>query len=156
MAIWNTLDISHLFVCIELPELIDMFYLKCNEIMCLHEIESCASLIDGTVFWYAYELWIRILFIFNENFKIILNHHVEIQIIASIIVKKFAGTDDDLPPSHQNRFQRAGRTSGNGRSAPVGSAPLPRIHGDMETQIHLTEQEAYCLVLWAFIWNNTR
>ncbi|KAL5539871.1 hypothetical protein UlMin_043570 [Ulmus minor] len=61
-----------------------------------------------------------------------------------------SGTDDDLPPSHQNRFQRAGRASGNGRSAPVGSAPLPRMHGDMETQIHQIEQEAYCSVLRAF------
>ncbi|KAF4359193.1 hypothetical protein F8388_005302 [Cannabis sativa] len=62
-----------------------------------------------------------------------------------------SGTDDDLPPSHQNRFQRAGRASGNGRSAQVGSAPLPnRIHNDMETQIHLIEQEAYCSVLRAF------
>ncbi|GMY16137.1 protein EMSY-LIKE 3 [Fagus crenata] len=61
-----------------------------------------------------------------------------------------SGTDDDLPPSHQNRFQRAGRTSGNGRSAVVGSAPIPRMHGDMETQIHHIEQEAYCSVLRAF------
>lgn len=62
----------------------------------------------------------------------------------------FAGTDDDLPPSHQNRFQRGGRTSGNGRSAAVGSAPLSRMHGDMEIQIHRIEQEAYCSVLRAF------
>lgn len=62
----------------------------------------------------------------------------------------FTGTDDDLPPSHQNRFQRGGRSSGNGRSAAVGSAPLPRMHGDMETQIHHIEQEAYCSVLRAF------
>ncbi|GMJ00891.1 EMSY-like 3 [Hibiscus trionum] len=62
-----------------------------------------------------------------------------------------SGTDDDLPPSHQNRFQRGGRTAaGNGRSAVAGSAPLPRMHGDMETQIHLIEQEAYCSVLRAF------
>ncbi|KAF5447909.1 hypothetical protein F2P56_033425 [Juglans regia] len=61
-----------------------------------------------------------------------------------------SGTDDDLPPSHQNRFQRAGHTAGNGRSAVVGSAPLPRMHGDMETQIHQIEQEAYCSVLRAF------
>ncbi|XP_024020279.1 protein EMSY-LIKE 3 isoform X1 [Morus notabilis] len=61
-----------------------------------------------------------------------------------------SGTDDDLPPSHQNRFQRGGRASGNGRSAPVGSAQMPRIHGDMETQIHHIEQEAYCSVLRAF------
>ncbi|KAK8543341.1 hypothetical protein V6N12_015896 [Hibiscus sabdariffa] len=71
-----------------------------------------------------------------------------------------SGTDDDLPSSHQNRFQRGGRTAaGNGRSAVVGSvgngrsavAHLPRIHGgDMETQIHLIEQEAYSSVLRAF------
>ncbi|ONH99204.1 hypothetical protein PRUPE_6G017900 [Prunus persica] len=61
-----------------------------------------------------------------------------------------SGTDDDLPPSHQNRFQRGGRSSGNGRSAAVGSASLPRMHGDMETQIHHIEQEAYCSVLRAF------
>ncbi|KAG4113356.1 hypothetical protein ERO13_D13G218600v2 [Gossypium hirsutum] len=70
-----------------------------------------------------------------------------------------SGTDDDLPSSHQNRFQRGGRTAaGNGRSTVVGSmgngrsavAPLPRIHGDMETQIHLIEQEAYSSVLRAF------
>ncbi|XVF04614.1 hypothetical protein REPUB_Repub05bG0099400 [Reevesia pubescens] len=62
-----------------------------------------------------------------------------------------SGTDDDLPPSHQNRFQRGGRTAaGNGRSAVLGSAPLPRMHGDMETQIHLIEQEAYSSVLRAF------
>lgn len=61
-----------------------------------------------------------------------------------------SGTDDDLPPSHQNRFQRARQTTGNGRSALVGSASLPRMHGDMETQIHHIEQEAYCSVLRAF------
>ncbi|XVF69721.1 hypothetical protein PTKIN_Ptkin11bG0104900 [Pterospermum kingtungense] len=50
-----------------------------------------------------------------------------------------------------NRFQRGGRSAaGNGRSAVVGSAPLPRMHGDMETQIHIIEQEAYCSVLRAF------
>ncbi|XP_039030957.1 protein EMSY-LIKE 3-like [Hibiscus syriacus] len=71
-----------------------------------------------------------------------------------------SGTDDDIPSSHQNRFQRGGRTAaGNGRPAVVGSvgngrsavAPLPRIHGDdMETQLHLIEQEAYSSVLRAF------
>lgn len=61
-----------------------------------------------------------------------------------------SGTDDDLPPSHQNRFQRGSHTAGNGRSAVVGSASLPRMHGDMETQIHHIEQEAYCSVLRAF------
>lgn len=61
-----------------------------------------------------------------------------------------SGTDDDLPPSHQNRYQRGGRASGNGRSTVVGSGPFPRMHGDMETQIHLIEQEAYSSVLRAF------
>ncbi|KAB1221101.1 hypothetical protein CJ030_MR3G024346 [Morella rubra] len=61
-----------------------------------------------------------------------------------------SGTDDDLPPSHQNRYQRAGHAAGNGRAALLGSAPLPRVHGDMETQIHHIEQDAYCSVLRAF------
>lgn len=62
-----------------------------------------------------------------------------------------AGTDDDLPPSHQNRIPRGGRVAGNGRP-PVGSVPYPRMHGDadMETQIHQLEQEAYSSVLRAF------
>lgn len=62
-----------------------------------------------------------------------------------------AGTDDDLPPTHQNRIPRGGRVSGNGRSA-VGSTPYPRVYGeiDMETQIHQFEQEAYSSVLRAF------
>ncbi|CAL0328725.1 unnamed protein product [Lupinus luteus] len=34
------------------------------------------------------------------------------------------GTDDDLPPTHQNRIPRGGRLAGNGRSA-VGSLPYP-------------------------------
>ncbi|KAE8660321.1 Protein EMSY-LIKE 3 [Hibiscus syriacus] len=67
------------------------------------------------------------------------------------VLSDSSGTDDDLPPSHQNRFQRGSRSAaGNGRSAVAGSAPLPRMHGDMETQIHLIEQEAYCSVLRAF------
>ncbi|KAF2317645.1 hypothetical protein GH714_039471 [Hevea brasiliensis] len=61
-----------------------------------------------------------------------------------------SGTDDDLPPSHRNRFQSGVRPAGNGRSAAVGSASLPRVHGDMETQIHNIEQEAYTSVLRAF------
>ncbi|KAL5765083.1 hypothetical protein ACOSP7_017379 [Xanthoceras sorbifolium] len=61
-----------------------------------------------------------------------------------------SGTDDDLPPSHQNRFQRGGRPAGNGRSAVVGPPPLPRVHNDMETQIHHIEQEAYSSILRAF------
>lgn len=62
-----------------------------------------------------------------------------------------AGTDDDLPPSHQNRIPRGGRVAGNGRP-PVASVPYPRMHGDadMETQIHQLEQEAYSSVLRAF------
>ncbi|KAK2379218.1 hypothetical protein P8452_35738 [Trifolium repens] len=62
-----------------------------------------------------------------------------------------SGTDDDLPPTHQNRIPRGGRLAGNGRSA-VGSIPYPRVYGeiDMETQIHQLEQEAYSSVLRAF------
>ncbi|XP_056165335.1 protein EMSY-LIKE 3 isoform X3 [Syzygium oleosum] len=60
-----------------------------------------------------------------------------------------SGTDDDLPPTH-NRFQRGARTAGNPRSNFVGPPLLPSVHGDMETQIHNIEQEAYCSVLRAF------
>ncbi|XP_019168128.1 PREDICTED: protein EMSY-LIKE 3-like isoform X2 [Ipomoea nil] len=63
-----------------------------------------------------------------------------------------SGTDDDLPPSHQNRIPRGGRIANNGRSAAIGSVPYPRVHGetDMEAQIHQLEQEAYSSVLRAF------
>ncbi|GLT39764.1 hypothetical protein SLA2020_323290 [Shorea laevis] len=62
-----------------------------------------------------------------------------------------SGTDDDLPPSHQNRVPRGGRITGNGRSA-IASVPYPRMYGetDMEAQIHQLEQEAYTSVLRAF------
>lgn len=62
-----------------------------------------------------------------------------------------SGTDDDLPPTHQNRIPRGARLAGNGRSA-VGSMSYPRMYGeiDMETQIHQLEQEAYSSVLRAF------
>ncbi|KAL5180679.1 Protein EMSY-LIKE 3 [Glycine soja] len=62
-------------------------------------------------------------------------------------------TDDDLPPTHQNRISRGGRghLAGNERSV-VGSIPYPRMYSeiDRETQIHLLEQEAYSSVLRAF------
>ncbi|ONK68663.1 uncharacterized protein A4U43_C05F14600 [Asparagus officinalis] len=58
-------------------------------------------------------------------------------------------TDDDLPPSHQNRDTRGGRITGNGRSA-GGALPYPIGQNDMETQIHWLEQEAYSSVLRAF------
>ncbi|XP_019168134.1 PREDICTED: protein EMSY-LIKE 4-like [Ipomoea nil] len=45
-----------------------------------------------------------------------------------------SGTDDDLPPSHQNRIHRGGRIANT----------------DMEAQIHQLEQEAYSSVLRAF------
>ncbi|KAM0010342.1 putative ENT domain, protein EMSY-LIKE, plant, ENT domain-like superfamily [Helianthus debilis subsp. tardiflorus] len=63
-----------------------------------------------------------------------------------------SGTDDDLPPSHQNRIPRGGHVAGNGRSAVMGSAQYPRMYGDtdMEAQIHHLEQEAYSSVLRAF------
>ncbi|XP_057422964.1 protein EMSY-LIKE 3 isoform X2 [Lotus japonicus] len=59
-------------------------------------------------------------------------------------------SDDDLPPSHQNRFQRPDHPAGNGRSAAVGSGPFPRMQNDMEIQIHNIELEAYTSVLRAF------
>ncbi|KDP25135.1 hypothetical protein JCGZ_22670 [Jatropha curcas] len=59
-------------------------------------------------------------------------------------------SDDDLPPPHRNRFPSGVRPAGNGRSTVVGSTPLPRMHSDMETQIHNIEQEAYTSVLRAF------
>ncbi|XP_011037909.1 PREDICTED: uncharacterized protein LOC105134965 isoform X2 [Populus euphratica] len=61
-----------------------------------------------------------------------------------------SGTDDDLPPTHRNRFQSGVRTAGNGRSAVGGAASQPRLHSDMESQIHNIEQEAYTSVLRAF------
>ncbi|CAM8962007.1 unnamed protein product [Rhodiola kirilowii] len=62
-----------------------------------------------------------------------------------------SGTDDDLPPSHQNRIPR-GRLAANGRSSVIGSAPYSRVYGenDMETEIHNIEKEAYYSVLRAF------
>lgn len=75
-----------------------------------------------------------------------------------MVLKWDAGTDDDLPPSYQNRNARGGpRVSGNGRSTAVvgGSGPGSYsrgggAHSDMESQIHMLEQEAYCSVLRAF------
>lgn len=61
-----------------------------------------------------------------------------------------SGTDDDLPPSHQNRVIRGNHISGNGRPTVVGTHSFPRIHNDMEVQIHRLEQEAYSAVLRAF------
>jgi hypothetical protein len=66
------------------------------------------------------------------------------------LIFKIVGTDDDLPPTHRNRFQSGARTAGNGRSAVGGAASQPRLHSDMETQIHNIEQEAYTSVLRAF------
>ncbi|XP_039037909.1 protein EMSY-LIKE 1-like [Hibiscus syriacus] len=59
-----------------------------------------------------------------------------------------SGTDDDLPP-HPTRVPIRGSIAGNGRSV-IGSALYSRMHSDMETQIHILEQEAYCAVLRAF------
>lgn len=60
-----------------------------------------------------------------------------------------AGTDDDLPPTHQNRIPRGVHPARNGRSA---GASYPMTYGeiDMETQIHMLEKEAYSSVLRAF------
>ncbi|XP_021893922.1 protein EMSY-LIKE 1 isoform X2 [Carica papaya] len=64
-------------------------------------------------------------------------------------VSDSSGTDDDLPPSHQNRVPRGVHVAGNGRSV-LSSNPYSRMHVDMEAQIHQLEQEAYCAVLRAF------
>ncbi|XP_074292589.1 protein EMSY-LIKE 3-like [Silene latifolia] len=62
-----------------------------------------------------------------------------------------SGTDDDLPPTHQNRYGRNARVAGNGRSAVAGSASYPRMHNnDMEPEIQNIEREAYYHVLRAF------
>ncbi|KAK9292366.1 hypothetical protein L1049_020333 [Liquidambar formosana] len=61
----------------------------------------------------------------------------------------FEGTDDDLPPSHQNKVPRAARIARNGRSG-LGSVPHPRMHTDMEAKIDNLEQDAYSSVLRAF------
>ncbi|KAG0473902.1 hypothetical protein HPP92_015759 [Vanilla planifolia] len=58
-----------------------------------------------------------------------------------------SGTDDDLPPPHQNRGAR-GRITANGRVGVALSYPMAQT--DMETQIHQLEQEAYCSILRAF------
>ncbi|XP_058214461.1 protein EMSY-LIKE 3-like isoform X5 [Rhododendron vialii] len=59
-----------------------------------------------------------------------------------------SGTDDDLPPSHPNRFPRAGSAAGNVRSDVFGTAQF--LPMDMEIKIHHIEQEAYISVLRAF------
>lgn len=71
-----------------------------------------------------------------------------LNIQAASIFKQNAGTDDDLPPSHQTRVARGSRITGNGRGTVV--AYDPRSHNDMESQIHRLEQEAYTSVLRAF------
>ena len=71
-------------------------------------------------------------------------------IFVASLIKISIGTDDDLPPPHQNSFARNARVAGNGRSA-VPASSYPRMqNNDMESQIHLIEQEAYCSVLRAF------
>ncbi|KAF4370713.1 hypothetical protein F8388_025092 [Cannabis sativa] len=70
--------------------------------------------------------------------------------VSRLIFSVVLSTDDDIPPSHQNRVPRGSRVAGNERSA-VGSISYPRMYADMETQIHNLEQEAYCAVLRAFV-----
>eukprot|EP00252_Welwitschia_mirabilis_P012641 TRINITY_DN2792_c0_g1_i1.p1 TRINITY_DN2792_c0_g1~~TRINITY_DN2792_c0_g1_i1.p1 ORF type:complete len:496 (-),score=141.49 TRINITY_DN2792_c0_g1_i1:551-2038(-) len=61
-----------------------------------------------------------------------------------------SGTDDDLPPSHQNRMARGpGRMSLNGRTS-GGPPPYMRMQFDMEMQIHELEKDAYRAVIKAF------
>ncbi|KAK9010467.1 hypothetical protein V6N11_036975 [Hibiscus sabdariffa] len=62
-----------------------------------------------------------------------------------------SGTDDDLPPSHPTRVSVGSNiAAGNGKKSILGSALYFRMYSDMEAQIHLLEQEAYCSVLRAF------
>nr|KAJ0220920.1 hypothetical protein LSAT_V11C200087230 [Lactuca sativa] len=61
-----------------------------------------------------------------------------------------AGTDDNLPPSHQNKFRTQRPVIENTRTAVVNSTPFLQMQNDMEVQIHQIEQEAYCSVLRAF------
>lgn len=60
-----------------------------------------------------------------------------------------SGTDDDLPPSHNNRSARFGHVTRNGRPVPGGNSYV-RVQNDMESQIHQLEQDAYSSVLRAF------
>ncbi|KAJ6406887.1 hypothetical protein OIU84_010407 [Salix udensis] len=64
-------------------------------------------------------------------------------------VSDSSGTDDDLPPTNQNRYVRGGRAPGSGQSAVI-SATYSRMQADMEAQIHHLEQDAYRAVLRAF------
>ncbi|PWA64774.1 EMSY N-terminal [Artemisia annua] len=59
-------------------------------------------------------------------------------------------TEDDNPPSHQNKFRSAGGGTVNGRTMAVGTAPFQRVPNNMEEEIHRIEQEAYSSVLRAF------
>ncbi|GFP93130.1 hypothetical protein PHJA_001457300 [Phtheirospermum japonicum] len=73
--------------------------------------------------------------------------------VTRIIVSGKLGTDDDLPPRHQNRMSRGGRIAGNGRPTAMGSqVPYSRMYDgtDMEAKLHQLEQEAYSSVLRAF------
>ena len=78
---------------------------------------------------------------------------LDLVVMSLDLVVMITRTDDDLPPTHQNRISRGGRghLAGNERSV-VGSIPYPRMYSeiDRETQIHLLEQEAYSSVLRAF------
>jgi len=59
-----------------------------------------------------------------------------------------SGTDDDLAPS-QNRGPRGRSFSMNGRAS-AGPFAYARPHNDLESEVHLVEQEAYTGVLRAF------
>jgi hypothetical protein len=59
-----------------------------------------------------------------------------------------SGTDDDLPPT-QNRGLRVRSFSANGRASVMPFSYI-RPHGDLESEIHQVEQEAYTGVLRAF------
>lgn len=60
-----------------------------------------------------------------------------------------SGTDDDLPPSHQNIPRRACFVGIE--RAPIDSVPYSRMQSEMEALIHQLEREAYSSMLRAFI-----
>lgn len=69
--------------------------------------------------------------------------------IFNNLLSFITGTDDDLPPAHQNRAIRGPHPTGNGRN--TGPFPYPRQqNNDMEKEIHKLEREAYTSVLRAF------
>lgn len=63
----------------------------------------------------------------------------------------FAGTDDDLPPSHRVVPRGGSSVSTNGRPSTLPPSHMyDQVAADMEAQIHHVEKEAYFSLLRAF------